>query len=44
MKKDITGGDVAVYDKAIVPVMRWIEQRVTPPIGKNLLLVARKRH
>ena len=44
MKKDITGGDVAVYDKIIVPVMRWIEKRVTPPIGKNLLVVGRKRN
>ncbi len=42
MKKGITGGDVAAYDKVIVPVMRWIEHRVTPPIGKNLLLVGRK--
>ncbi len=44
MKKDIIGGDVAVYDKIIVPVMRWIEKRVTPPIGKNLLVVGRKRN
>jgi SAM-dependent methyltransferase len=33
---------VSAYDKAVVPVMRVIEGLVAPPIGKNVLLVARK--
>lgn len=35
-------GAVALYDRAVVPLMRAIEDRVPPPIGKNLLLVARR--
>ncbi|MBF0614747.1 MAG: class I SAM-dependent methyltransferase [Magnetococcales bacterium] len=33
---------VRIYDRWIVPPTRWLEQRITPPAGKNLLLVARK--
>jgi SAM-dependent methyltransferase len=33
---------VALYDKLIVPPMRLVEKAVPPPIGKNLLLIARK--
>lgn len=35
-------GSVSAYDRLVVPVMRVVERFVTPPIGKNLLLVARK--
>lgn len=41
-KKTITGGNVRLYDRYIVPVMRKIESTVDPPIGKNLLLIGRK--
>jgi SAM-dependent methyltransferase len=32
-----------IYDKTIVPVSRVAERWLSPPIGKNLILVARKR-
>ncbi len=33
---------VTLYDKIAVPVTRTIESLITPPIGKNLLLIAEK--
>jgi len=36
------GGTVSLYDRIAVPIMRGIERLVTPPIGKNLLLIAQK--
>lgn len=42
MKNTISGGSVALYDRMVVPAMRVIEGLVPPPIGKNVLLVARK--
>lgn len=41
MKRGISGGDVALYDRWVVPVMRRVERLVAPPVGKNLLLVAK---
>jgi hypothetical protein len=35
-------GAVAVYDRVVVPVMRVIEKIAPPPVGKNLLMIARK--
>ncbi len=35
-------GSVSLYDRAVVPPMRWIEGLGRPPIGKNVLLVARR--
>lgn len=42
LKNSIGGGSVSLYDKLVVPPMRVIERLITPPIGKNLLLVAKK--
>ena len=42
LKKSMTGDDVSLYDRLVVPIMQKIEGIVTPPIGKNLLLVAKK--
>lgn len=36
-------GAVAVYDRLVVPVMRRVESLVRVPIGKNALVIARKR-
>jgi SAM-dependent methyltransferase len=36
------GGSVSLYDSVVVPVMRVLESLVPPPVGKNLLLIARK--
>lgn len=33
---------IAIYDRWITPTARFLEGLVSPPIGKNLLLVARK--
>jgi len=38
----IGGGGVSLYDRLVVPVMRVVESFVAPPIGKNVLLVARR--
>ncbi len=42
LKNTICGGGVSLYDRLVVPPMRILEGLVTPPIGKNLLLVAKK--
>lgn len=33
---------VAIYDKIVVPPMRVLEAMLPPPLGKNVLLIARK--
>ncbi len=43
MKQKISGSNVSLYDRYAVPLVRWFESAVTPPIGKNLLLVAKKQ-
>ena len=35
-------GSVSLYDRLVVPPMRLLEGAVRPPLGKNLLLVARR--
>jgi SAM-dependent methyltransferase len=42
LKRSITGSNVSLYDKLVIPLMRRIERIITPPIGKNLLLVGKK--
>jgi SAM-dependent methyltransferase len=42
LRNEIGAVGVALYDKAVVPVSRVLENLVSPPLGKNLLLVARK--
>ena len=42
LKNLIGGGSVSLYDRLIVPAMRVIEGLLPPPVGKNVLLVARK--
>lgn len=36
-------GAVKFYDRFIIPPVRWIETRIPPPIGKNVLAIAQKR-
>ncbi|HLL69544.1 MAG TPA: class I SAM-dependent methyltransferase [Micromonosporaceae bacterium] len=36
------GVPLTVYDRGVVPVLRRVEARVTPPFGQSLLVVARK--
>jgi SAM-dependent methyltransferase len=40
--RNLGGGAVSMYDNLVVPIMRHLESIVTPPIGKNILLVAEK--
>ncbi len=42
MKGSPRSAQVALYDRWVVPIMRRLETLLSPPIGKNLLLVARK--
>jgi SAM-dependent methyltransferase len=41
--KTMSGGAVSAYDNLVVPFMRRVESIIAPPIGKNILLVARKK-
>jgi SAM-dependent methyltransferase len=40
--RSMGGGSVTLYDRVAVPVTRFVERLVPPPIGKNILLVARR--
>lgn len=40
--KSISGGNVSAYDRLVVPTMKRLEKIIEAPIGKNLLLVAKK--
>ena len=42
LKNAMSAGSVSLYDRVVVPAMRLIEGLVPPPLGKNVLLVARK--
>ncbi|RLC09757.1 MAG: hypothetical protein DRI24_21305 [Deltaproteobacteria bacterium] len=42
LKNTFKPGSVALYDKLVVPPMRVIEKYFNPPIGKNLLVIAKK--
>lgn len=42
LKRDLGGAGVALYDRLVVPPMRILERVIRPPIGKNLLLIARR--
>jgi hypothetical protein len=42
LKSTLGSGSVTLYDKYVVPIMRTLEHPVSPPLGKNILLVARK--
>ena len=42
LKNSLNSGNVSLYDRVVVPVMRRVESAITPPIGKNILLIAQK--
>ncbi|MGD1896502.1 MAG: hypothetical protein ACFB16_06045 [Phormidesmis sp.] len=42
LKISIGVGSVSLYDRWVGPTMRLVEGLATPPIGKNILLVAQK--
>jgi SAM-dependent methyltransferase len=43
LKLPLKAGSVDLYDRMFVPVLRTFESIVRPPLGKNLLLIARRR-
>jgi hypothetical protein len=40
--KEVKAGQVSVYDKVVIPIMRRIENKIPLPIGKNILIVGKK--
>jgi len=42
LKRSLAAAGVTLYDRLVVPSMRFVECRIRPPVGKNILLVARK--
>ena len=38
----LTPGRAGLYDRIVVPIVRWIESLIPPPIGKNLVIVGQK--
>lgn len=42
LKQTATSGNVSLYDKLVVPLMKRVEKIVPPCTGKNLLLVGKK--
>lgn len=41
-KGGMKGGEVSLYDKLVIPLVRILESRMPPLIGKNVLCVAKK--
>jgi SAM-dependent methyltransferase len=42
LKKNMSGSNVSLYDSLVIPPMKVIENIFNPPIGKNLLAIAKK--
>ncbi len=42
LKQEPSCSNVALYDNLVVPFLRKVEKKFTPPFGKNLLLIAKK--
>jgi SAM-dependent methyltransferase len=42
LRRPMGSGSVSLYDKVVVPASRFLESLLPPPIGKNILMVARK--
>jgi len=38
----ILQNNTSIYDNIAIPIIRIVENMITPPIGKNLLLIAQK--
>ena len=42
LKQTLNRFNVSLYDRFVVPIMRIVEGLITPPIGKDLILIAQK--
>jgi SAM-dependent methyltransferase len=40
-KRPTDSGLSRLYDRAVVPMTRWVEQRVRPPFGQSVLVIGR---
>ena len=40
--QEVKAGQVSIYDKLVIPVMRKVESKIPLPIGKNILIVGQK--
>lgn len=43
MKRSLAPGSAAFYDRFVVPILAVLESWIKPPIGKNLIVIARKK-
>ena len=43
LKRDMGKRGIQLYDRLAVPISRWMENLFTPPVGKNLIVVAKKQ-
>jgi len=42
LRRTLAGGQVRTYDRWVVPFIRRFEAAISPPLGKNVIAVARK--
>lgn len=42
LKRQFSSGSVGLYDRLAVPLTRAIERLVSPPVGKSVILIARR--
>lgn len=42
LKHSFNAASISLYDRVVVPPMRIFEKFIKPPVGKNILMVARK--
>lgn len=42
LKQQLSGGQVGLYDKVVVPIMKRVEKLIPIPFGKNLMVIAQK--
>ena len=40
--KEVKAGQVSIYDKMVIPIMRRIENQIPLPVGKNILIIGKK--
>lgn len=40
-QRPTAGPLVTIFDRQVVPIVRWLESRVRPPFGQSLMLIAR---
>ncbi len=41
-RQAVNAGQISMYDKIVIPLMRKIENKISVPIGKNILMIGKK--